>query len=46
MPCFHDGGDVRVHQVDNALLPGPGEIQDSVDTVAGYVTTVVGSVTW
>lgn len=24
--------DVRVHAVDNALLPGPGVIQDSVDT--------------
>jgi hypothetical protein len=24
--------DVRVHTVDNALLPGPGEIQDSVTT--------------
>ena len=31
--------DVRVHQVDNALLPGPGEIQDPVDTVAGGVTS-------
>lgn len=27
--------DVRVHTVDNALLPGPGVIQDPVDSIPG-----------
>ena len=31
--------DVRVHAVDVSLLPGPGEIQDPVDSVATGVTS-------
>lgn len=31
--------DARVHQVDNALLPGPGDIQDSVDSAVNVGVT-------